>query len=373
MTSRLQPLEKPLAVTRPLLPPLEAYHDQLAEIWQSQQLTNFGAFHRRLEAALAQRSGHGRGTLWKNGTTALIAMLQAARATNDVVVTPFTFPATVHAITALGLNPVFADVDPETLTLSPDAVAEAITPTTSAVLGTHIYGTACDAEALGKVARAHGAKLLFDGAHSFAVPAPAFTSDAALGDATMLSFHATKLFHTVEGGAVLTPDPGIHERLQAVRNFGIESEDVVGGFGVNGKMSELHAALGLLTLDMLDAEIERRREVAGLYLERLDGVEGVRVISGKGESMQYFVVRINAKAFGASRDAVHARMRRHNVLSRKYFYPLCSDIGIYADRPSAHNLPEARRAADEVLALPFYGGLTAELVNYVCDVLLGGE
>jgi dTDP-4-amino-4,6-dideoxygalactose transaminase len=370
---RHTPLPNPLWVTQPLLPPLEEFVDQLRDIWDSGTITNLGAKHLQLESLLTERVGSSNLTLWNNGTAALVGMLSQFDLSGEVIVTPFTFPATVHAISAIGLTPVFADIDEVDLTLSPEAVRRAITNRTTAILGTHIYGTSCDTDGLSAVAQEHGLTLLFDGAHSFGVKRPVFgDSPTALGDATMLSFHATKLFHTVEGGAVVTPHDDVHARLKAARNFGITGEDEVSGVGLNGKMSELHAAMGLLMLDRLDHEVDRRAIVAERYGERLRDHAGVTIVAGLDESKQYFVVRFDRELFGESRDDVHARLRSYNINTRRYFYPLCADIDVYASLPSSRELPAARRAAEEVLALPFYGGLDLTLVDMVCDLILGG-
>ena len=369
-----RPLAAPLWVTRPVLPPLEDYIDHLREVWDSGTITNLGAKHAELEALLSARIGAGHLTLWNNGTSALVGMLSQFDLTGEVIVTPFTFPATVHAISAIGLEPVFADIDEENLTLSPASVRTKVTSRTTAILGTHIYGRSCDTDGISSVAQDHGLTVLYDGAHSFGIKQPVFSDiPSTLGDATMLSFHATKLFHTVEGGAIVTPHESVDARLRAARNFGITSEDKVSGMGLNGKMSELHAAMGLLMLDRLDHEIDLRTVVAERYGERLGGHPGLKIIAGLDASKQYFVIRIDRERFGESRDDVHARLRSYNVMSRRYFYPLCADIDIYAALPSSQYLPAARRASDEVLALPFFGGLDLELVDMVCDLILQGR
>lgn len=368
-----RPLAAPLWVTRPVLPPLEDYIEHLREVWDSGTITNLGAKHGELEALLSARIGVGHLTLWNNGTSALVGMLSQFDLTGEVIVTPFTFPATVHAIAAIGLEPVFADIDEKNLTLSPDSVRRMVTSRTTAILGTHIYGRSCDTDGLSSVAQDHGLTVLYDGAHSFGIKQPVFSdSPSALGDATMLSFHATKLFHTVEGGAIVTPHESVDARLRAARNFGIIGEDKVSGIGLNGKMSELHAAMGLLMLDRLDHEIDLRTVVAERYGQRLSGHPGLTVIAGLDASKQYFVVRIDRDRFGESRDDLHARLRSYNVMSRRYFYPLCADIDDYAALPSSQDLPAARRASDEVLALPFFGGLDLDVVDMVCDLILEG-
>ena len=370
MTTRPPRFTEPLFVSRPILPPLEEYVGDLEEIWRSQYLTNMGPFHSRLEAALQERVGLGHVSLWNNGTNALTAAVASLDLTGEVVVTPFTFPATVHAVAAMGLTPVFADITEDDMTLSADAVAEALTSSTTAVMATHIYGAFCDTQAFAALSRETGVRVIYDGAHSFGRHTPVFPDGAAsLGDVTMLSFHATKLFHTVEGGALVTTDPALHERLLGIRNFGIRSEDVVEGIGLNGKMSELHAAMGLRVLQRLDAEIDRRAALAEIYRRRLAGLDGLEIVAGTGESRQYLVLRIDPKTFGSSRDQLHETLRSLNIISRRYFHPLCSDIAPYSAHPSARDLPNARRAADECLALPFYGGLSAETVELICDAI----
>jgi dTDP-4-amino-4,6-dideoxygalactose transaminase len=370
MTTRPEPLEAPLYVSRPLLPPLDEFVSDLEEIWASHTLTNMGPFHARLESALNERLGLGHLSLWNNWTTALLAALAALDLRGEVIVTPFTFPATVHAIAALGLTPVFADIDAETMTLSPERVVEKITPATSAIVGTHIYGTFCDTHALAAIAREHSLRVVYDGAHSFGRHTPVFPDGAgSLGDITMLSFHATKLFHSVEGGALVTQDPALHDRLKSIRNFGIRSEDVVDGIGMNGKMSEMHAAMGLRVLARLDEEIDRRAGLAEVYAKRLAPLEGLTVAAGSGPAAQYFVLRVDETGFGSSRDELHKDLRDLNIISRRYFYPLCSDIPPYSAHPSAGDLPVAARAATECLALPFHGAMDEDLVNTICDAI----
>lgn len=368
MTARPQPLEAPLYVSHPMLPPLDQYTGVLAEVWQSAILTNGGALHNRLERAIAQRVGSGHLSLWNNGTTALMGALTALRLAGEVIVTPFTFPATVHAISALGLEPIFADIEPDTMTIAPASIADRATERTSAILGTHVYGTSCDTAAIGSLGRQLGARVVYDGAHSFGRPAPAFDeSPDALGDATMLSFHATKLFHTAEGGAVVTRDTELDRRIRLIRNFGITSETEAEGVGLNGKLSELHAAMGLLVLPMLDAELQRRAAIAKRYAARLAGFEGLAVAAGLDESRQYFVVRIS-DAFGSTRDEVHDALRSINVHARRYFYPLVSDLDPYSQLPSARDLPVAKLVASECLALPFHALVTDDKVDRIGEL-----
>jgi dTDP-4-amino-4,6-dideoxygalactose transaminase len=348
-------------VTRPVLPPLADYIRHLESIWTTQVLTNGGPMQQELEHAVGGRIGVGHTSLWNNGTTALVGALRALELRGEVVVTPFTFPATVHAVAIAGLTPVFADIDDDTLTLDPASLAENVTAETSAVLATHVYGEMCDTAGIGMVAREHDLRVVYDAAHSFARAVPIFGAGVDdLGDISMLSFHATKLFHSVEGGALVTADPELHRRLCLIRNFGIMSEGEVEGIGLNGKMSELHAAMGLSVLELLDAEIARRKVTAAAYVEALSGVPGLRVVAGHHDSAQYFVVRVDPVEFGCDRDALQLALRSLNVFSRRYFYPLCSDLPAYSHLPSARGLPVAKKAAAEVLALPFHGGLTVD-------------
>jgi dTDP-4-amino-4,6-dideoxygalactose transaminase len=370
VTDRPVAFEAPLYVSRPIMPPLEEFVSDLEEIWSSQLLTNMGPFHVRLERALEERVGFGHLSLWNNGTTALLAALSALDLRGEVIVTPFTFPATVHAIAALGLTPVFADIDETTMTLDPERVVEILTRSTTAIVGTHIYGTFCDTTALAGIARQHSLRVIYDGAHSFGRRQPLFPAGAeSLGDVTMLSFHATKMFHSVEGGALVTPDPVVHDRLTMIRNFGIRSEDVVDGVGLNGKMSELHAAMGIRVLARLDAEIDRRAELAEVYAKRLASLDGISIVSGTGSSRQYLVLRVNEANFGSSRDRLHETLRSLNIISRRYFYPLCSDVAPYSSHPSAKDLPVATRAAQECLALPFHGAMEEDEVARICDAI----
>jgi dTDP-4-amino-4,6-dideoxygalactose transaminase len=293
----------------------------------------------------------------------------------SVVTTPFTFPATPHALVWSGLTPIFCDIDPVRLTLDPAAVEAAIGRDTSAILGVHVYGVPCHVEALQQVADRHGLKLIYDGAHVFGT-----TIDGAgiggFGDATMFSFHATKLFHTAEGGALSCATPELKRAIDHLKNFGILNQEEVDVPGINGKMNELQAALGLAVLEHVAAERDRRRAIVDRYRARLSGTAGLTLmpqLAGVSDSYQYFVVRIDPAGFGLTRDAVQERLKTYNVLTRKYFFPLCSEYPCYRELPSSSpaNLPVAHRAAGEVLCLPLYGSLPLDAVDRICDLLLG--
>ena len=367
------PFDAPVYVTRPLLPPLTAVMDRLQEVWTSQQLTNIGAQHERLEAALRAHLGTEHLSLFTNGTVALITAIRALGLSGDVVTTPFTFPATPHALSWSGLTPVFADVDPCTLNLDPGAVERAITARTSAILAVHVYGHACEVDQLERVANRHGLKIIYDAAHAFGGRVNG-RPIGACGDVTMFSFHATKLFHTAEGGALTCRDASLKQRIDDMRNFGIHGPDRVDAIGLNGKMTELQAALGLCVLERLGEELAQRRLLLARYRDRLAGLLGITWMPAANHadaSCQYAVIRVDESRFGCSRDRLHEALRGFNVFTRKYFHPLCADYSCYRDLPSAapDALPVARRAVREVLCLPLYGGLAEADVDRICDMI----
>ena len=369
-----QPFAEPIYVTRPLLPPLASLMARLEEVWATQQLTNIGAQHERLEAALRAQLGVRQLSLFTNGTVALITAIRALGLTGEVLTTPFTFPATPHALSWSGLAPVFCDVDPITLNLDPAAVARAITSRSSAILAVHVYGNPCDVVGLQRIADAHGLRIIYDAAHAFAARA-AGRPIGTFGDATMFSFHATKLFHTAEGGALACSDPSLKARIDDLRNFGIHGPDAVEAIGLNGKMTELQAALGLCVLEGLAGELAARRRLLARYSRRLaeiDGITWVQGLDSPDASGQYAVIRVDASVFGCSRDALHAELRRYNVFTRKYFFPLCADYDCYRRVPSAAPgaLPVARRAVQEVLCVPLYGALTEADVDRIADMVV---
>ncbi|WP_199423576.1 DegT/DnrJ/EryC1/StrS family aminotransferase [Actinotalea solisilvae] len=363
-------LDRPVYVTRPVIPPWENLEAALRRVFDSGILTNMGPAHVELEERLEGRLGAGHLSLWNNGTTALLGALSQLDLHDQAIVTPFTFPATVHALSLLGIEPVFADVDPHDLTLSAESVAERLTDRVSAVVGTHVYGNFCDTAAIARLRdeRRPDLRIVYDGAHIFGRSGPVFDSAEAIGDVTMLSFHATKLFHTVEGGALVTPEAAQQARFRTARNFGITGEESVEGVGLNGKMSEVHAAVGLAVLDVLDAEIDARAALARQYVERLDAVDGLEVLSGRGPSYQYLTVRVRTEE-AWTRDSLRSHLLDHGIVSRKYFHPLCSEMDAYRHLRSAADLPHATAAARECLVLPLYGEMTPDLVDTICDLV----
>jgi len=373
MSPRPPAFAEPVFVTRPLLPPLGRYAERLQAVWASGWLTNGGAQHEALERALSEHLGCPQLSLFNNGTIAMVVACQALRLSGEVITTPFTFPATPHVLQWNGITPVFADVDPETMNIDPRAIEPLVTGRTTGILGVHVYGTPCRVDAIDRIARFYGLKVVYDAAHAFGAEIDG-APIGGFGDATMFSFHATKLFHTAEGGALAVHDPELKRRIDLLKNFGILDENRVVMPGINGKMSELSAALGLEVLGLVEAERGERARVAAIYLERLarhPGVRALRPPANVRDSLQYFVVRVDASRTGVTRDELHERLREFNIVTRKYFQPLCSEYSCYRHLPSAQpsQLPVATRLAGEVLCLPLYGALTDDDVHRICDAI----
>jgi len=374
MTVQPNAFDEPIYVTKPMLPPLEDYVARLKDIWASAQLSNGGPQHKALEAALGQYFGNQNVSLFNNGTIALVTACQALRLSGEVITTPFTFPATPHVLSWNNITPVFADIDPVTMNLNPANIEPLISAHTSAILAVHVYGTPCDVVGIQEVADRHGLHVIYDAAHAFGTTIDG-RSVTDFGDITMLSFHATKLFQTAEGGALVARDATVKRRIDYLKNFGIQNETTVLMPGINGKMSELQAALGMLTLEMVDDEQQRRKKIGDIYRQRLGAVEGVTLPVQSPHftpSQQYFVTRFNAALCGITRDELFARLREYNVIARRYFFPLCSEYSCYRMLPSAHPsyLPVAHLAATEVLCLPYYGALSSDEAHRICDILL---
>lgn len=366
---------EPIYVTRPLLPELSDYQEYLKGIWERRWLTNAGQLHETLEQRLAEYLGVEHLSLFCNGTIALLVALHALDVhEGEVITSPFTFPATTHVLFWNGVQPVFADIDPATCNLDPNHIERLITPRTKAIMPVHVYGTPCDTAAIEAIARKHGLHVIYDAAHAFGVTHEG-KPIAAHGDLSVLSFHATKVFTTVEGGAVVSSTAEQKKYVDLLKNFGFAGEDLVLSPGINGKMNELQAAFGLLCLDQIDADLERRRAVARRYRERLGDIMGISPLpllpppSGNGA---YVPIRVTAPQYGRTRDELHQLLRTANVISRKYFHPLCSHFDFYKHLDSARpeNLPEAERAAQEILCLPIYGDLPLQHVDTICDLVI---
>ncbi|GJD96131.1 dTDP-4-amino-4,6-dideoxy-D-glucose transaminase [Methylobacterium iners] len=359
---------EPIFVTRPFLPPLDEFTPLLESIWRTRVLTNGGPYHRELEDRLRDHLGVPEIALFNNATTALIVALRALHLSGEVITTPYSFVATSHALLWSGLTPVFADVDPDTLNLDPAAIEAAITPRTSAILPVHCYGHPCDVEAIDAIGRRHGLKVIYDAAHAFGVRHRG-RSLLTYGDLSVLSFHATKVFNTFEGGAVVCGDATRKDQIDKLKNFGHDGETCVVDIGMNGKMSELNAALGLVQLKYVDTALDRRRTIDAAYREGLRGVRGVRCLDDAGEdtaNYSYFPILVGPD-YPLSRDALNDALKRDGIHPRRYFYPLISEFPMYRSLPSARRdlLPVAALAADRVLCLPIYPDLDAAVVARV--------
>jgi dTDP-4-amino-4,6-dideoxygalactose transaminase len=359
---------EPIFVTRPFLPPLGEFTPLLERIWRTRVLTNGGPYHRELEHRLRDHLGVPEIALFNNATTALIVALRALDLSGEVITTPYSFVATSHALLWSGLTPVFVDVDPHTLNLDPAAIEAAITPRTSAILPVHCYGHPCDVEAIDAIGRRHGLKVIYDAAHAFGVRHRG-RSVLTFGDLSVLSFHATKVFNTFEGGAVVCADAARKDQIDKLKNFGHDGETCVVDVGMNGKMSELNAALGLVQLNYVDTTLGRRRTIDAAYREGLQGVRGVRCLDDANDdtaNYAYFPILVGPE-YPISRDALNEALKRDGVHPRRYFYPLISEFPMYRSLPSARRdlLPVAALAADRVLCLPIYPDLDAAVVARV--------
>lgn len=365
--------KKDVFVTQPLLPDLSEFIPYLEQIWENKQLTNNGPFHQQLEAALCVHLGVEHVALFSNGTIALITALQALRISGEVITTPFSFVATTHSLHWNGITPVFADIDPETFNLDPHRVEAAITPSTTAIMPVHVYGRPCEVDAIQKMADTYGLKVIYDAAHAFGVRLNG-QSVLNFGDMSVLSFHATKVFNTFEGGAIVCRDLATKQRIDFLKNFGFADEVTVVAPGINGKMNELQAAFGLLQLKHIRAAHDRRRIIDWRYREVLSAVEGIHLPSypqGVDQNYSYFPILVRDR-YSLTRDALYQEMRRLGIYARRYFYPLISEFPTYRGLRSsgADNLPCATRLAQEVLCLPIYPALTEEEQDRVIAAIL---
>lgn len=365
--------DETIPVTSPLLPDLDEFHGMLKEIWKSKWITNNGNFHKQLEKELAEYLKVPYLSLFTNGTLPLITALQALHITGEVITTPYSFVATTHALWWNGIKPVFVDIDLATGNMDPDKIEAAITPRTTAIMPVHVYGKPCNTEAIQEIADKYGLKIIYDAAHAFGVEVNG-KSLLNAGDMSTLSFHATKVYNTIEGGALVMHDEKMKKRIDYLKNFGFADEVTVVGPGINSKMDEIRAAYGLLNLHQVDAAIEARHRVALKYRKELRNVEGISFfddMAGVKHNYSYFPIFVEAEKYGMTRDELYSKMKEQNVLGRRYFYPLISTFSTYRglDSASPSNLPNAHKMANSVICLPMYHNLKESEIERVINII----
>lgn len=363
-----------ITVTSPLLPDLDELNEFLKDIWARKWLTNNGHYHQRLEKALCEYLKVPYISLFTNGTLPLITALQALRITGEVITTPFSFVATTHSLWWNGIKPVFVDIDPATCNLDPEKIEAAITPKTTAIMPVHVYGNPCDTERIQEIAHKYGLKVIYDAAHAFGVEVNG-KSILKAGDMSTLSFHATKVYNTVEGGALIMHDEQTKKRIDYLKNFGFAGETTVVAPGINSKMDEVRSVYGLLNLKQVDVAIEARRQVALNYRENLKNVKGISFLgecAGVRHTYPYFPIFVDAEKYGMTRDELYFRMKEKNVLGRRYFYPLISCFSTYRGLPSSSSdhLPIATQKAEEVICLPMHHELSGEDINKILNLII---
>jgi dTDP-4-amino-4,6-dideoxygalactose transaminase len=378
--------DKQITVTSPLLPNLDEFNEMLKEIWASKWITNNGQFHQQLEKELAKYLGVPYVSLFTNGTLPLLTALQALRITGEVITTPYSFVATTHSIWWNNCKPVFVDIDLKTGCMDPNRIEAAITPKTTAIMPVHVYGKPCDVDAIQDIADRYGLKVIYDAAHAFGVKVnntisktlskdeTEFVSVLNAGDMSTLSFHATKVYNTIEGGAMVMHDEKTKKRIDDLKNFGIHDEVTVVGPGINSKMDEMRSAYGILNLKQVDSAIAIRQKVAQIYREQLKDIEGIDMwfdMEGVKHNYSYFPIFIDADKYGITRDDLYYKMRKYNILSRRYFYPLISEFSTYRGLESANpaNLPNAHKMANSVLCLPMHHELSDSDINRVIELV----
>ena len=366
---------KVITVTSPLLPSLDEYMPYLQDIWSRKGLTNNGYYHQELEKALCEYLKLPYISLFTNGTLPLLCALQALRITGEVITTPYSFVATTHSLWWNGIKPVFVDIDPETCNIDPEKIEDAITPRTTAIMPVHVYGKPCDTDRIQAIADKYGLKVIYDAAHAFGVKVNG-ESILNAGDISTLSFHATKVYNTIEGGALVCHDEKTKKRIDYLKNFGFAGETEIVAPGINGKIDEIRSAYGLLNLKQVDTAIEARHQIAIKYRKVLRNVNGLHVmedIPGVRHNYSYFPIFVDAEKYGMTRDELYFKMKEQNVFGRRYFYPLISEFSTYRGLDSARldNLPVAHKIANSVICLPMYAGLSEDDIDRILIVLSG--
>ncbi len=369
----LEPFAKPFYITQPLLPDINEFNEMLKVIWASKQLSNNGNMVKQLERELSDFLNADFLSVFSNGTVALQLACKILRLSGEVITTPFTFAATPHSLIWNNIRPVFCDIEEDTFNINPDLIEALITEHTTAIMPVHVFGCPCNVEKIQQIADKYGLKVLYDAAHAFGVKING-KPISFFGDISMFSFHATKIYHTIEGGALAFKNPNFKERADSLRNFGIRSLDCVMEPGTNGKRNESQAAVGILLLKEVEKEIEKRKEITNLYrqiLENIPGINAGRDIDGVTHNYSYFVIRVDKDEYGLSRNELYEKLMEYNIVPRKYFYPLCSNFQCYCNFPSSakQQLPVANKTADMVLSLPLHGRMLMSDVEKICEII----
>lgn len=362
-------MNEQIQVTRSSMPDFEEYLEEIKDLWESKWLTNMGAKHKALESQLLEYLKVPNITLYTNGHLALEGVIAALGLTGEVITTPFTFASTTHAIVRNGLTPVFCDINPDDYTIDVDKIEGLITERTSAIIPVHVYGNVCDVEAIDRIAKKHNLKVIYDAAHTFGVRVNG-KGIGSYGDASMFSFHATKVFNTIEGGAITHNDSSLGKILNDLKNFGITGPESVEYIGGNAKMNEFQAAMGICNLRHVDDEIEKRKAVVDRYISNLENIEGIKlskVQEGVKPNFAYFPVVFDG--YKKTRDEIFEELKSEDIIARKYFYPLINDFDCYKDKYSSNDTPIAKYIADKVLALPLYADLELETVDRICEII----
>jgi dTDP-4-amino-4,6-dideoxygalactose transaminase len=371
--TQIKPFERPIYITRPPLPDRTAVYRKIDEIWDSQWLTNVGSQHQEFEAGLKKYLDVPNISLFCNGTLALQLACQSLRLSGEVITTPFTFAATPHVLYWNRIAPVFCDIDPYTFNLDPQRIESLITPNTTAILPVHVFGYPCDTKAIREIADRYGLRIIYDAAHAFGVEVDG-EKIGNFGDLSMFSFHATKIYHTLEGGALTFKDHSLRERLEFAKNFGFKNEENIVVPGINAKMNEFQAAIGLLMFDLVEIEIQKRKNLTMIYRDRLSTIPGIsfRVEMANVKHNYYnFIIIVDKDKFGIGRDELYRILKKYNIFTRRYFYPLCSQFQCYRNYFSSapENLPFAEKISNSILTLPLYGSLNDEDVHKICDII----